>query len=429
VRDRFTLRNTNIQRLLQANVDVAEELLKHSALKYEEQRVPEGLRRILPPLAEGEMQGQDSGETAGREDRKAEPQRQPDSVNDRPAGLLSDRLPERVPSPLSYSLENSLKAPGVGLELIMGSFALGMDRVQRALETLFSEAGSDLKNGAETQGPPRARVERVPELSDPQAQADFIRESYEKSDGGTLWPQILLLPSGGPARFWKAFGLAQDFLDDRRGDKGLFRVIGIADADTCLAGASDPAFLKDGHTEHFLERWNKNSLANYLEATGTAVDRTTELLDGTGGWDCLLLFRLKLMRERSRDPQPWPLPEDFRKLAGFSDPPPLYRLIDDFLCEYSSLPFTSEDFVDLLRDHHKDLVAGVKEGDPASPYAELEFTAREALQAFNLVQRLTLVIPDRDTGPGGDGPKALRFKTDPVSLECIQAKKEGRWLK
>ncbi|MDR1040754.1 MAG: hypothetical protein LBR80_11455, partial [Deltaproteobacteria bacterium] len=374
VRDRFALKNESVLKLLQADGDVSTELEKFESMDYAPQSGPEGMRRALP------------GEASG--------------------------APEAVapPSPLAYSVENSLRAWETSCALVVGSEALGLLRVVAALSTVLSD---DLGTAS-----PGDAVTVVPDSLDARGQAAAISAAFAAVAHPASDRAMAVVVCGDPEKFWAVFRAAERFVARKRGLGRFFKVIGVADARGYMEGLAGGGLGSGSETVHFLERWNVNAIAGFLDATGLAADRSEGILRSTGGWDSLVLREFVLLRGReggtegTGDDRPPAADAGFAATAGFRDPPPLFRAIDDFLVSFWDSPFTEEDFPKLLEMHVR---------DSGNAYPGLAPSAGEIADAFYLLQRMTLVVqPPPDQLPQGAASAEARYWIDRHYLASLR---------
>jgi hypothetical protein len=261
-------------------------------------------------------------------------------------------------------------------------------------------------------------------------QKDFIRKKFAEVNSGIMHPTVLVLYQPNPSLFREVFSFACEFLADEAKDRGFFKFIGVANASCCLPGPDGlapgdaPAGRADSAAPavHYLERWNRNSIANCLESRGIAVDVTNRLLESTGGWDCLLVPEFASLAVRdavSSDPALPRLKSDldrFRPLAGFPDPPRLYRLIDIVLLEFNESAYTLKSFLELL-----ELTLDYLKESPEPWLKGMKFDPGAATRAFYLLQRLTVVLPclPGEIVPGHE-TESTSFRTDRHYLAALE---------
>ncbi|MDR1038315.1 MAG: hypothetical protein LBT40_17610 [Deltaproteobacteria bacterium] len=382
VRDRFALRNEGILKLLRADGDVSAELEKFESMDYVPQSGPEGMRRVLPGLPSA------AGDAAG------------------------------LPSPLAYSAENSLRAWETSCALILGSEAMGLSRVVPALKTIFAVDRPD--------PPPGDLVETIPDDLPAKGQAEAIASLFARSANPESDRTVAVLRCTDPQKFWAVFRAAERFVARRQARGRFFKVMGVAGAGCYLKGLAGGDFAAGSESVHFLERWNRNSVANLLDGAGLAASLANGILERTGGWDSLVLRELARLRDRragkepdaTSDPVPPvsdggpPADPGFRDLAGIPDPPPLYRAIDGFLVSFWDSSFTEAEFPELLGLHLESA-----DGAGAPPPAPSEISG-----AFYLLRQLGLVVPPpEDQWPQGVSRGEPRYWIDRHYLASIRA--------
>ncbi|MDR3153593.1 MAG: hypothetical protein LBW85_04795 [Deltaproteobacteria bacterium] len=377
---RYAIRNFNILQLLQADSDIVTELDKFESMEYVPQSGPEGMRRLLP------------GPSGGP--------------------------PSYVPSPLAFSVENRITSMGVGACLIAGSKALGIDRVIPALKTIFQESSGDSSSGDS--------VSVIPGGLPVAKQIEDIRKKYKSIKPGSQDRIIMIIKSDSPDRFWESFYNAVVFVNSRRDPRRFFKVIGIADAQCCMDKLDE--FLKSKSKVkvdvHYLERWNRNSISNFLDSTNLAVDQTDSILDNTGGWDCLVMRELQAKLGQKAETEA--APEKFSLTAGFRTPSPLYRAIDSFLRFYCDAPFQEAEFPSDLKIYLQD---HLQNADPKARTA-LNLPPRKVKSAFRLLRRLTVIVETPASHwPAGSAPAEPWYSVDRFYLGALKDEAEAEQAK
>ncbi|MDR1165379.1 MAG: AAA family ATPase [Deltaproteobacteria bacterium] len=368
IADRFALRSHNILKLLQSDVDIETELDRFKFIDYVHPSGPEGARRVLPGTG------------------------------------------ARDPSPLSYAVESSFLTEETGASLIVGSEALGLGRAPLALETIYAE-----RFGESSQG--MAKIVRD-SLSAAKQEGE-VRRFFESRKNRGAERSIAVLVAGDPVKFWDAFDQASAFLWKRRCD-AHFKLIGVVSPSAFISPLAASVLKKRRFVEiHYLERWNRNSVANFLDVVGLASDATSRVLKKTGGWDCLVLPELKgasnLASAEGTEGERLLAPPGFHSLAGFADPPPLYRALNQFFVNFGQDPFTEDVFVEYGRMYAREPDDGSLGFDPSD---------QELKDAFYFLRRLTLIVQDAPTEISRDAARSeASYRADAFYRDSLMADK------
>jgi hypothetical protein len=288
----FRLRNSNVIRLLGGIDNIEHELEPFKTMKNEEQGGAECLRRILP--------GQNNNQ----------------------------------PSPLLFHQENDIRAWGIGVELVVGSRALGLARVEQSLRSNDPEIDSKAN--------PAPNIYHLAGTESCQRQVERIKELYHKQASDKKGVLFIVDSEDNPY-FWQVIAGVGHWMVNRLSSPNRYlRVVGLVHPDAYLELVLDDPLA--GHTWpriHHLTRWNEKALDYYLSSLNRAGDKTRSLLESTGGWDALLMAALT-------DEKPINLANPVFAAPAHS---PLFnqalkRLLDDWKDESATL----DDWAEILSD-------------------------------------------------------------------------------
>ena len=238
----FRLRNSNVIRLLGGIDNIEHELEPFKTMKYEEQGGAEGLRRIL------------SGEN----------------------NILA--------SPLLFHQESDIRAWGIGVELVVGSRALGLDRVEQSLRSNDPEVDSKAN--------PSPDIYHLDGTESCQRQIEKVKELYKKQASHKKGVLFIVDSEDNPY-FWPVISEIGRWIDRLSSPQRYLRLVGLVHPDAYLELVQDDPLA--GHPWpriHHLVRWNEKAVDYYLSCLNQAGDKTWPLLECTGGWDALLIPEL-----------------------------------------------------------------------------------------------------------------------------------------
>ena len=336
--DRHALRNPNVLSLLVGDEDPATLLDSYADRPYEPKPGPEGLRRIL----------------------------------------MSPFYP--LPSPLVFSQENELRSWGSGLTLLVGSMALGLDRVRDALKTLEERDQLGIQ----------PKIISLKYMTGDKRLKEIERIAHEdvKKQGR---PVIVVVDSLSGLdesvsvsdltdSFWRLLNKTANFLHKTGAEaKRSLKVVALAHPDAWLSRVAQPKGLADDVEIKYLERWNHNGLSQYLKNVDSPGHDANSILQATSGWYNLVWQTI--CRTVMPFESPMELSDAFYRLAGPMAPEPIVKSCLSILKAISELE-DSKNFDSIESEVAKDLES-----------LNLSAQARRIRPLLEALARLSIITP------------------------------------
>jgi hypothetical protein len=220
-----------------------------------------------------------------------------------------------MPSPMVFSQESDLLGWGSGLTLLVGSKALGLDKVRDCFKSIEESADPGVKPKIISlkMMPPAKRLEEIKRIFSQEANS-FGRPILVLVDSLTGLEAPDQLPEL-TANFWRLIETAAHWLHKTgAGAKSSFKVVGLVHPDAWLSKVAEDRSLGDDVDVRFLERLSLSGLEQFLASSALSGAGAKGLIQRTGGWHSLVLGELAAKYA----PQS-PLAQaeaDFRLLAG-----------------------------------------------------------------------------------------------------------------
>jgi len=185
-----------------------------------------------------------------------------------------------APSPLTLGQYNVIYARQTGLVLVVGSAALGLERVSETLQF-----GSIPEDGI-TMGPGKGFTS--------QEILSHLRRSNESCRTGGL---IAWKDSQEIADTATALTEIHNWLGKLRNDRKFVKFVCLVEATHYFMEVwpqlKDAGILNSGATQvFFLHRWTQSSLEDWFHSSLPPPERVEDIMRITGGWDGLVMARL-----------------------------------------------------------------------------------------------------------------------------------------
>jgi hypothetical protein len=198
-----------------------------------------------------------------------------------------------MPSPMVFSQENDLLGWGSGLTLLVGSKALGLDKVREAFKSIEESGELEVKPKIVSlkMMPPAKRLEEIKRIFGQEAKS-FGRPALVLVDSLTGLESVEQLPEL-TGNFWRLIETAAHWLHKTgAGAKASFKVVGLVHPDAWLSKVAEDRSLGDDVDVRFLERLSLSGLEQFLASSALSGAGSKSLLKRTGGWHWLTILEL-----------------------------------------------------------------------------------------------------------------------------------------
>jgi len=249
-----------------------------------------------------------------------------------PTGRFDHRakLKNNQPDPLVVAQHNTIKSAQTGMVLIVGTRALGLDRVQDSLASIADEYHFGFKIGVE-----KIKGSLVQDIHNFASK----RNMEMKAGGLILWLDGRETPQ--PAEVLIDL---HGWLLKLHADKKFVKVVALIEATDFLDIQADLArtdIFKGTFTQIlFLERWTQANLEDWYHQINLAPDQhppVEETISQTGGWDGLVMPKLTGVNTPSLADPGYAIP----------DLPNIREIINNFISFAS--PLSPDDYWDLFQ--------------------------------------------------------------------------------